>query len=81
MVCLVLPINRPMKMMASRCQERNAMTSYEIADYAKILPEDQRDRFARFARSKDYEQVRNFVRYQLQMRHRGFTPKAAPGRW
>ena len=57
------------------------VTRYEIADYARLLPENQRERFARFALRFPAERVRGFVRYQLQMRHRGFDPKPAPGRW
>ena len=80
-MCLVLRTNRPMKMTASRCQESDPMNSYEIAGYAKSLPEDQRDSFARYALRTPLDRVRNFVRYQMQMRRQGFTPLATPKQW
>ena len=56
------------------------MNRFEIASYAQLLPEEQRDRFAQFARSQPYDRVRSFVRYQLQMRSRGFKPSKVPRR-
>lgn len=81
MVCLVLPTIRHMKMTATRCQESVSMKNYEMASYANLLPADERDRFAGFALRAGAERVRNFVRYQMQMRQRGFTPVAAPKQW
>lgn len=57
------------------------MKRFEIAAYADLLPTEQRDRFARFAQLSCTVRVRDFVRYQMQMRHRGFEPAAAPHDW
>jgi len=81
LVCLVLPTFRYMKMTAPRCQESDPMNKYEMASYANLLPTEERDRFAGFALRASADRVRNFVRYQLQMRRQGFTPVAAPKQW
>lgn len=57
------------------------MISYEIASYADLLTDEQREGFAVFALRNQADRVRGFVRYQLQMRRRGFTPLASPPRW
>ena len=80
-MCLVLTTNQHMKMTAPCCQESYPMKSYEMASYADLLPAEKRDRFAGFALRAGADRVRNFVRYQLQMRQRGFTPVAAPKGW
>ena len=57
------------------------MSRFFFASYADILPAEQRDRFAHYVQAHSHERVRDFVRYQLQMRHRGFEPAAAPQGW
>lgn len=81
MVCLVPTNIQHLKMTACRCQESDPMKNYEMASYANLLPAEERDRFAGFALRAGADRVRNFVRYQLQMRRRGFTPVAAPKHW
>lgn len=57
------------------------MTPYEIARYSECLPSDtQRAHFAAFALRAPSDVVRNFIRYQLQMKHLGFAPRAWPTR-
>lgn len=56
------------------------MHRYEIAQYADLLPPERRDDFAAFALRNPSDRVRSFMRYQLQMTHQGFAPRAAPGR-
>ena len=58
------------------------MTPYEIARYSECLPSDaDREHFAVFALRAPADAVRGFIRYQLQMRHRGFAPRARPPRY
>lgn len=57
------------------------MNRYEIASYAELLPDGQRDLFAKFALRFPVDRVRGFIRYQLQMRKRGFKPLPAPPVW
>lgn len=54
------------------------MNKFEMARFADLLPPERRDHFANFANHSSYERVQRFVRYQLQMIHRGFTPFATP---
>ncbi len=54
---------------------------FAFARYASLLKDEQRDSFALYANRVEPETLTNFVRYQLQMIHRGFTPAAAPRRW
>ena len=57
------------------------MNKFEMARFADLLPQERRDQFANFVNRSSYERVQRFVRYQLQMIHRGFTPVAAPSGW
>jgi hypothetical protein len=54
------------------------MTKFEMARFADLLPEDRRDKFASYANRASLDRLQQFVRYQLQMINRGFTPLATP---
>lgn len=57
------------------------MKQFEMARFADLLPQERRDQFASYANRASVDRLQQFVRYQLQMIHRGFTPLAAPKRW
>lgn len=55
--------------------------NHEFARYAAELPTPElQDAFAVFALRASADALRGFIRYQLQMKHRGFTPLARPAR-